>query len=73
MKKVFLLIAVAAFMFACGNAATQGDGCGKAKTECADKVCCKDGKKCEGKEACKKECDHKEKGCGDKKECADKK
>ncbi|MDR0437994.1 MAG: hypothetical protein LBH22_06805 [Bacteroidales bacterium] len=80
MKKTFLLIATAAFVFACcNNSSTEGNGCEKEKTECAkhhdgeDKICCKDGKPCEGKENCEKECDHKEKGCGEKKSCAEKK
>ena len=44
MKKVFLLMAMTAFVFACGGgAATQGEGCDKAKKECATQVeegCC---------------------------------
>jgi hypothetical protein len=51
MKKVFLLIAVAAFTFACGNSATtQPENCESAKTECAEHI---DGEKCAKK--CSKE------------------
>jgi len=79
MKKVLLLIAMAAFVFACGNTATtEAEGC-ETKTECAQhldgegKVCCKDGEKCEGKDACQKVCEGKERGCGEKKACGEKK
>jgi len=85
MKKVFLLIAVAAFAFACGNnAATQAEGC-TAKTECASHV---DGEECakkaerrcskdENKVCTKKEgegcCSKKEGKEGCEKKCAEKK
>jgi hypothetical protein len=75
MKKVFLLIAVAAFTFACGNSATQQEeGCTAAKTECASHV---DGEEC-AKKACSKEegkeCAKKEgEGCCSKKAEGEKK
>ncbi|MCL2682798.1 MAG: hypothetical protein FWE63_04855 [Bacteroidales bacterium] len=73
MKKVFLLIAMAAFVFACGNTVKQEECVEKAEHECADyegKICCKDGKPCEGKENCKKECEKKCEGKNEtKKEC----
>jgi hypothetical protein len=91
MKKLFLLIAVAAFTFACGSRAQQAEEkiCEEIKTECCEhhenveegKICCKDGKPCEGEKNCEKECDHKGKkegcgekkeGCGEKKSCGDK-
>ena len=37
MKKVLLLMAMAAFVFACGNCGSkESEGCETAKTECAE-------------------------------------
>jgi hypothetical protein len=72
MKKLFLLIAVAAFMFACGGgAATQSEGCAsKAKSECADHI---EGEGCKAKSKCEKEGEGCCKKDGEKKEGCDKK
>ena len=80
MKKTTLLLAITAFLFACGNNTTKSTDCEKVKTECIHhydgKICCKDGQKCLGKQVCEKECKSCEKECEEcpkKDECKEKK
>ncbi|MDR2906851.1 MAG: hypothetical protein LBU91_02540 [Bacteroidales bacterium] len=72
MKKLILMAAMAAFMFACNNAPKQEEGatCDKQKTECTKKCegkeegkCCKEGKEGEEGKCCKKEGKECEKNC----------
>ena len=77
MKRIFVIVACAAMLMACGGNKAQNSECGECKTECNEKKECnkqKCEKKCE-KQDCDKKCDKQEcnKEC-DKQNCnADKK
>ena len=80
MKKILLLPTIIAFLFACENNAAKSTDCEKVNTECIHyyegKICCKDGQKCVGKQACEKDCKACEKECEEcpkKDECSEKK
>ena len=69
MKKLLVMMAFAAFVFACGNAPQQEEtACVKAEKE----GCCGEAKECkkEGEEGC---CKAKAERCAEKKECGEKK
>ena len=63
MKRLFVIVACAALLMACGGNKAQNNECGKCKTECSEKKECN--KECE-KQECKKECEKQE--C-EKKKC----
>ena len=70
MKKLFLTVCAAAFLFVAANAQDPKTGsCDKAKTECCKNKEGKDKKECGKKDGDKKECCKKD---GDKKECCKK-
>ena len=54
MKRIFVIIACAALIMACGGNKAQNNECGECKTECCDKK-----KEC-NKQECEKECDKQE-------------
>jgi|GEM_PF-344725 len=67
MKRIFVIIACAALMMACGGNKTQENKCGECKTEC-----CENKKEC-NKQECEKKCEKKEcekQECGAEKKCA---
>ena len=63
MKRLFVIVACAALLMACGGNKAQNNECGECKTECSEKKECN--KECD-KQECKKECEKQE--C-EKKEC----
>ena len=64
MKRIFVIIACAAMMMACGGNKAQENKCGECKTKCEKQECgtkeCE--KKCE-KQKCKKNCTEQTAGC----------
>ena len=69
MKRLFVIVACAALLMACGGNKAQNNECGECKTECSEKKECN--KECEKQECEKKEC---EKNCDkkcDKQECTE--
>ena len=67
MKRLFVIVACAALLMACGGNKAQNNECGECKTECSEKKECN--KECD-KQECKKECEKEcEKQECEKKEC----
>ena len=67
MKRIFVIIACAALMMACGGNKAQENKCGECKTEC-----CENKKEC-NKQECEKKCEKQEcekQECGAEKKCA---
>ena len=52
MKRIFVIIACAAMLLACGDNKAQNSECGECKTECSEKKECNKQQQCE-----KQECD----------------
>ena len=79
MKRIFVIIACAAMLLACGGNKAQNSECGECKTECCEKKECNKQQQCEkkcekqecdkkcDKQECKKECDKQQ--CGAEKKC----
>ena len=79
MKRIFVIIACAAMLLACGGNKAQNSECGECKTECSEKKECNKQQQCEkkcekqecdkkcDKQECKKECDKQQ--CGAEKKC----
>ena len=71
MKRLFVIVACAALLMACGGNKAQNNECGECKTECSEKKECNKecNKECD-KQECKKECEKEcEKQECEKKEC----
>ena len=73
MKRLFVIVACAALLMACGGNKAQNNECGECKTECSEKKECK--KECKkqdcDKQECEKECEKKcdKQNCDAEKKC----
>lgn len=74
MKRIFVIVACAAMLMACGGNKAQNSECGECKTECCEKKECK--KECKkqdcNKQECEKECEKKcdKQNCDAEKKCS---
>ena len=74
MKRIFVIVACAAMLMACGGNKAQNSECGECKTECSEKKECK--KECKkqdcDKQECEKECEKKcdKQNCDAEKKCS---